>query len=179
MGISLKESRAWRLAERDKGEGDYASARRRLLSFASSCHEEALYEEIARLSLAMRDPVEAGKWFLLCDCHDPEAAACMERFVAHQRGRVANIVYAMPKQIAERITMRQAPAHVYARLAALGCSVPEPRLVKARPTSAWRWRQRGVELLGWIALLLILASMMVGLVAIARFLYAMVVRIVQ
>lgn len=179
MGTDFSDSRAWRLAEKDKVEGDYASARRRLLSFASSCHEEALYLEIARLSVAMRDPVEAGKWFLLCDCHDPEADACIERFVAHQRGRVTNVVHRLPKQIALRIKMRQAPAHVYARLAAIGCPVPEPRAVKARPTSLWRWRQRGVELLGWTALLLILASMMVGLVVIARFLYAIVVRLAQ
>lgn len=66
----------------DERAGDLGSARRRLMSLASSSmYDPRLCEHIARLCVKMSDPVEAGRWYFLSDSSDAESPACITKFL--------------------------------------------------------------------------------------------------
>src|SRR5690606_38053508 len=84
-------------AEQDERAGDFGSAKRRLQSYLATVGYSAdLCERLARLSLRMGDPVEAGRWYFLADSADPEAAAAIERFVTECGGDGRHLLSRLP-----------------------------------------------------------------------------------
>jgi len=68
--------------ERDIAAGDLGAARRRLASYIRSVGFSAeMCERIARISVMMRDPAEAGRWYFAIDSSDPEAEGAISVFV--------------------------------------------------------------------------------------------------
>ncbi len=82
----------------DEASGDLASAKNRLASHAVTTHfDPSICEQIARLCLRMHDPIEAGRWYLLCDSTDVESAACIEKFMATCGGVAGQVLSQLPR----------------------------------------------------------------------------------
>lgn len=108
-------------AEQDERQGDLGSARVRLISLATtSPYSPELYERIARLCCRMGDRTEAGRWYLLCDSADTEAAACIERLVTRHRGEMAAVLSALPTSMIAKLGSGPLPAGVSRRLSEYG-----------------------------------------------------------
>lgn len=108
-------------AEQDERQGDLGSSRVRLISLTiTSPYNPELYERIARLCCRMGDRTEAGRWYLLCDSADAEAAACIERFVTRHRGEMAAVLSAMPTSMLAKLGSGPLPAGVSRRLSEYG-----------------------------------------------------------
>ncbi len=87
-------------AARDAQRGDLGSARRRLRSrIASAGYSPEVCEELARLSLRMSDPFEAGRWYYLCDSSDPESAGAVESFVRACKNNPRQIAAQIPASV--------------------------------------------------------------------------------
>jgi hypothetical protein len=150
-------------AQRDEAAGDLGSARRRLLSFVrNQGFDAAACEQVARLSMRMGDPEEAGRWYFVCESSDPESQAAIERFRARHGPHARQLLLALPRfaRYGSRATL---PPQVAARLSELGPPFDEP---PAKPKADW-WDQA----FGWGCALVVLVgvvSLCVGIVTIAR-----------
>jgi hypothetical protein len=106
-------------AQFDVQQGDLGSARMRLRSFISTARYSAeVCEMLARISRQMSDPVEAGRWYFLCDSADEEAAACIELFLHSCRDDARRIATRIPARV-RSTPAEQFPEAVRERLSAL------------------------------------------------------------
>ncbi|MCO6437443.1 MAG: hypothetical protein J5J06_10180 [Phycisphaerae bacterium] len=72
--------------EHDVRRGDFGSARRRLGSYLATCgYDPAVLRRLGEISLEMKDPLEAGRYWLLSDVEGDEAERTIEAFV-HSAG---------------------------------------------------------------------------------------------
>ncbi len=161
--------RVFERAAEDERRGDLGSARQRLRSFlhSSGYHPEAI-EQVARLSMRMRDPYEAGRWYSLIDSKDPESAAAIELF-QHRCGGVEGASGRLPLINALTRTTELPPA-VRARV--------EPALRKRRaeergPTerSSGKGSRAGnsaVTIIGLLVVMLAVILAVVGLRTVLR-----------
>lgn len=154
----------------DLSRNDYGSARTRLVSaFVNSSYNPALPEEIARLSLQMHNPVEAGRWYFCCDSQDEQSAALIQLFTSkHASG---------PRQILSQVPVRlrstpgsQLPERVRHRLAALGHRDIDALAHSAVQENKKDWFAGAVTLGCAAVLLLIVTFTIVGIVASVRWL---------
>lgn len=84
-------------AERDERAGDFGSAKRRMQSYLATVgYSPEICERLARLSLRMGDPAEAGRWYFLADSTDPEAAPSIERFTTECSHNGRHILSRLP-----------------------------------------------------------------------------------
>jgi hypothetical protein len=152
-------------AQRDEAAGDLGSARRRLLSFVrNQGFDAAACEQLARLSVRMGDPEEAGRWYFVCESGDAESPAAIELFKARHGPHARQILLALPR-FARYGSRANLPPRVAARLSELGPPFDDP---PPKPKSDW-----SDHLFGWgcaLVLLLGLAALCVGIVTIARWL---------
>jgi hypothetical protein len=113
-------------AERDAQQGDLGSARRRLCSYVASVgYSGAVCEKLARLSIRMNDPVEAGRWYFLCDSADIEAPPAIERFRRACGTHPRQIYGQLPARLRD-ISLEGLPAAARERIAALGTARRNP-----------------------------------------------------
>ena len=152
-------------AKRDEAAGDLGSARRRLVSFVrNQGYDAAACEQIARLSTRMGDPEEAGRWYFVCESSDPESPAAIERFRARHGPQPRQLLLALPR-FARYGSRAALPPQVAVRLSELGPPFDEP---PSKPKADWRDKT-----FGWgcgLVLLLLGASVVVGLMTIVRWL---------
>ena len=109
-------------ADREVERGDLGSAKRLLKSAAhASEFSPELCERIARVSAAMKDPVEAGRWYFLCASSDAQADALVDVFVNSCGRDARKVAAALPAKVMQRVRARpdQYP-HAATRLEKLG-----------------------------------------------------------
>ena len=155
-------------ADEDIRRGDFGSARRRLSSAARSLkYSPESCERVARLSVRMNDPVEAGRWYFLCASSDAQADALVDVFVNSCGRDARKVAAALPAKVMQRVRARpdQYP-HAATRLEKLGY-----RLSQSDKDRANRGED-GDSLaasLGCLAVIgALLACMIVGAVTIVR-----------
>jgi hypothetical protein len=125
--------RAFKRAKLDEQQGDLGSARARLRSYLSSTgYDPAVCERIARISMKMQDPVEAGRWYFLCDSADADAAPAIERFCAAAGGEPRQIYGQLPA-FYRRISRERLPGAVLERLKEIRALPPAD--ARTRPPS--------------------------------------------
>ncbi|MDX2132166.1 MAG: DUF6584 family protein [Planctomycetota bacterium] len=148
--------------ERDVVAGDLGSARRRLMSRVREAGYSAeLCERIARLSCDMRDTREAGRWFFLTACDDPQASAAIAVFVQSCAGVRERVLGQLPRCFATR-KPSGLPECAQRRLAEL---TPEPG---AKQTSARRQSGTGLGIGCMILMALVLLAAAYGVRSILR-----------
>lgn len=90
-------------ATRDEAHGDLGGARRRLMSRAIQAPFDAdLFERIARLSLRMGDPAEAGRWYATIDSSDADAPRAIAAFLDRVGGSDALALSHVPSIALQR-----------------------------------------------------------------------------
>lgn len=155
-------------AERDEREGDLGSARHRLRSYLATVGYDAdVCERIARLCVRMGDPVEAGRWYYLCESADPEAAPAVERFKANLGGDPRQVFLQIPAKI-RAVEFGRLPPEANALVEKWG----PPRVGSPPRTPPSKFKNAALEW-GCVAVVLLaiaglLATLLVGLVVIAR-----------
>lgn len=152
----------------DLSRNDLGSARTRLVSaFVNSPYNPALAEEIARLSLQMHNPVEAGRWYFCCDSQDEQAAALIQLFASkHPSG---------PKQLLTQLPVKlrttppdQLPISVRQRINDLGNQIAaSPSEDPDKPD--WLLRIFGIGCL--LGTILIIVAAVIGLGTIAQWIF--------
>jgi hypothetical protein len=152
----------------DLSRGDIGSARTRLISaFVNSPYNPALAEEIARLSVQMHNPVEAGRWYFCCDSQDEHSAALIQLFASkHSSG---------PKQLLSQLPVKvrttppdQLPTAVRQRMNDLGKQVAaSPPEDSDKPD--WLLRSFGIGCL--LGTILFIVAAVIGLGTIAQWLF--------
>ena len=152
-------------AKQDEEAGDLGAARRRLQSvIGSSGYNAGVCEAIARLSLQMGDPLEAGRWYFLCDSDDPGAQECIDRFAAQCGNNADQIVSQLPRlrRATKQLEKLAAfPAAVKHRIDAIGIS-PAPQRPRSRGGS-----KAGGGLMGLGCLLLLIVGVVCAAVGMA------------
>lgn len=145
----------------DEEAGDLGSARKRLAAHAAAANfDPGVCEQIARLSMRMHDPVEAGRWYFLCDSPDLEASAAIDRFIATCAGNCRQTFAQLPGR-SRWTSIDDVPAAAARRLAEMGFQFPaDVQRRGARP------RQRLAALLGAAIMLLIATVLIIGLATI-------------
>lgn len=87
-------------ANLDEQAGDLGSARRRLMSLASSGeYDPRLCERIARICVKMSDPVEAGRWYFVSDSSDAESPACITKFLEQFKRHPKQVIRQIPSNL--------------------------------------------------------------------------------
>ncbi|HYF14097.1 MAG TPA: DUF6584 family protein [Phycisphaerales bacterium] len=132
-------------AERDEQAGDLGTARMRLMSFVATGDagpDEC--ERIARLSVRMGDPVEAGRWYFLCDSRDEQAAACIERFIARHGADSRVLRSQLSGRMARFVLLINHPAAAVERLRQAGITFDDDLPVKRNES----WSMGDVASLG-------------------------------
>lgn len=144
-------------AQRDEAAGDLASAHQRLRSRIGSLgYDAGVCERLARLSVRMGDPAEAGRWYFLCESADAEAGPCIERFRARYVPR--QLIMELPRAVREGPWDRFPPL-VAVRMSELG---RPPR--KNLPSAAgWDWSDRFMLIGCGVIALVLIAAVVVGL----------------
>jgi hypothetical protein len=115
--------------------------------------------------MKMQDPVEAGRWYFLCDSADSDAALAIERFCAAS-GDTPRQIYAQLPAFYRRIPREQLPAVVLERLKEIRALPPVD--ARARPQSGFFDWLIPVGCMTVLTLTLLMAA--VGLVATMRWL---------
>jgi hypothetical protein len=158
--------RAFKRAKLDEQQGDLGSARARLRSYLSSTgYDPAVCERIARISMKMQDPVEAGRWYFLCDSADADAAPAIERFCAAAGGEPRQI-YAQLPAFYRTISRERLPGAVLERLKEIRALPPAD--ARTRPQSGFFDWLIPVGCMTVLTLTLLLTA--VGVVAVVRWL---------
>jgi hypothetical protein len=104
----------------DIDRGDLGSARRRLASTVGSRgYVPDLLAKVAELSVQMRDPVQAGRYWLLTPASGPEVEAAVEAFVRACRHDARQMASELPR-FRLRHKVNEYPEVVRARLARFG-----------------------------------------------------------
>lgn len=107
-------------AELDVKAMDYGSARRRLMShLASVGYRPEVCQRLAEICRMMHDPVEAGRWFLLCEHVDTWGEECIARFLSKHGDRMSQVFSELPQQV-RLAHVDDYPPVVAARLKGLG-----------------------------------------------------------
>lgn len=116
MGMGARER-----AEEDIQAGDFASARSRLISLHNSGgYDAALCTEIAQVCEVMKDPVEAGRWYLISDAHDKLAGEVfIDRFLA-SCGYDKDLAFARLPSAFKRVDVENRPRIVRERMDKIG-----------------------------------------------------------
>jgi hypothetical protein len=130
-------------AERDEHAGDLGTARMRLMSFVATGDagpDEC--ERIARLSVRMGDPVEAGRWYFLCDSRDEQAAACIERFLERHGAQMHLLRSQIPARMARNVLQTGMPAAAAQRLRDAGIVYDNDDETPIDDT--WSWSDKAV-----------------------------------
>lgn len=162
---------AIRRAQADIDAGDLGSARRRLMSRAvSKGYEPGVCERVARLCVQMRDPIEAGRWYFLCESADPEAGPLVERYVEALKRDAGRILADLPSSLYERFQNGAGPAIVEQRLSTLGATSRVPRGVVRAPRATFRQQITGAGCAIGTALLGLCT--IVGMITVVKFLRA-------
>lgn len=89
-------------AREDEERGDLGSARKRLTSYAAAHFKPEDCERVARLSMRMKDPVEAGRWYFLCDSADAESPDAVRCFLQSCGNQPRHVLSALPRGIRSR-----------------------------------------------------------------------------
>ena len=120
----------------DERAGDLGSARLRLESRAASTGYDAeTCERIARISVRMQDPVEAGRWYFLCESSDPASQPCIDKFLARHGSRPQAILSALPRALVRAVGNGKGPAIARQRVDELAARLDVPaKFPKAEPT---------------------------------------------
>lgn len=124
-------------------EPDQDATRRRLVRFiAGETYRPDLLSRIARISKALREDAQAGRYWLLSDAAGPDVDAAVDLFVKSCDGKPWRIAAELPRFKSDWNLDAYAPA-AKARIARLGL---EDELAKRRPGGAPRRP-------GWLAAL--------------------------
>lgn len=129
----------------DEACGDLGMAKRRLASYLrTKGFDSEILARIGPVCYAMRDPAEAGRYWLLSGASGPEVDVATELFV-QRVGRVpAQVVSQLPRKLRLR-TLGEYPAAAQARLVRLGLAdavvLPVPDVGAATKV----WRRKGME----------------------------------
>lgn len=158
-------------AERDAQAGDFGSAKRRLQSRLNTVgYAPELCERLARLSLRMGDPLEAGRWCFLCDSRDPQAPEAIHRFVADCRGDVQSLLYRLPAKT-KLDSWDPYPEAVRDRLKRLGLPRAPAEPPPAPPRNSVDLAfEVGCAAVAAITLVLVPVCLVIGLIAVVRWL---------
>jgi len=128
--------------ERDLAKGDYGSARRRLESrLSSQGYDPQLLERLGRICLDMRDPFNAGRYWLTANCSGRDVGKAVRQFVEHAGPNPEHVVSRLPNAV-RRERLQDYPARVQERLRVLGLSESIPL---RRPRNA----ERATSRLSW------------------------------
>lgn len=135
---------AERVVERalaDVGAGDLGKARRRLQSYIhASGFDGAVCLQIARISLEMKDPREAGRWYFLVSSTDADAECCVAEFIRASGGTQEQVRASLPRGLTTA-TPSRLPAAAAERLGAL------PNANRVRKAAAPEKADAGVTLI--------------------------------
>jgi len=152
----------------DLSRNDLGSARTRLVSaFVNSPYNPALAEEIARLSLQMHNPVEAGRWYFCCDSQDEQSAALIQLFSSKTSSGPKQLLSQLPPKL-RTTPLDQLPDAVRQRMNDLGSQIAaSPSEDPDKPD--WLFRFFGIGCL--LGTLLIIVAAVIGLGTIAQWLF--------
>ena len=152
-------------AKQDEKAGDFGAARRRLQSvIGSNGYNAEVCEAIARLSVQMGDPCEAGRWYFLCDSEDSDAQEFIDRFLAQCGNNAEQVASQLPrlKRATKRLEKLAAfPAAVKHRIDAIGISAAPQRPRSRRGSKA------SGRLVGLGCLLLLMAGVVCAAIGVA------------
>lgn len=141
----------------DEKSGDLGSARRRLMSRASSSdYDPRLCEQIARICVKMSDPKEAGRWYFLSDSDDPESPACIAKFLEQFNRAPKQTIQQIPSNLRLESVDRYPPV-VGERLRAAEFRgvARSPRPDRRSPSETWSQKLRRMGCLLVVAVLVI------------------------
>ncbi|MCC6968858.1 MAG: hypothetical protein IT434_01425 [Phycisphaerales bacterium] len=153
----------------DEKAGDLGSARRRLMSLASSStYDPRLCEQIARICVKMSDPKEAGRWYFLSDSDDPESPGCITEFLEQFNRSPKQAIQQIPANL--RLESPESyPPVVGARLrAAEFQGVPRKRKPE-RGADGKTWKDRAIGAGCLVATAFLLIAIVVGVGTIGAF----------
>ncbi len=123
-------------AAEDEAKGDLGSARDRLAaSAAGTGFPPETCEAVARLSVRMHDPMEAGRWFLLTACDDDEARKAIDFFLDSHNRQPKLVIDRLPKGLIAHLRQAPMPKHLHDSLVGLGVLDPNT-LITAKPEKA-------------------------------------------
>ncbi|MAY73446.1 MAG: hypothetical protein CMJ31_01745 [Phycisphaerae bacterium] len=151
----------------DIAAGDLGTAKLRLASYLTSTgYDPVLCGRLGDLCRDMKDPIEAGRWYLVSDRPDNEVAHYIEGFAARHGELVGNMLAALPARC-RLANVELYPEPVRSRLQRLGAEGPIRAAGKRREpeTTASRVTRKGCAA---IALILPAGLMLLGLISIVR-----------
>lgn len=151
--------------EQDLARGDLALARVRLVDHLSAVGYRAdLMARVARIAARMGDPFDAGRFWLLSEDDDPQAAPAIAEFVRRAGGKPESICGALPG-FTRRIPLDHYPPAVRRRLDEMGLSeCIERRTCPGAPASRSWERLAGAAALLVLVLLVVCAVIGLGTV---------------
>ena len=152
----------------DLSRGDIGSARTRLISaFVNSPYNPALAEEIARLSVQMHNPAEAGRWYFCCDSQDEQSAALIQLFTSKHSSGPQQVLSQLPLKVRDA-PPDQLPIAVRQRMNDLGNQVAASTSEDSNKPD-WLLRSFGIGCL--LGTILIIGAAIVGLGTIGKWLF--------
>ncbi len=159
-------------AKQELEQGDFAAARVRLASYLrSKGYDVAVLDELGRISLAMHDPYQAGRYWFASGAAGEEAERAIARFQGRFAREPRSLLSALPAAV--RLTaFENLPADAQRRLRERGLEAAfseRQRTKSAYPTT----RNSKTIIPGFVLvtiLLLVLFVLIVGLITIVRWL---------
>lgn len=150
----MPSDRAIKRAELDLHSGDLGSARRRLQSRIHAGGFDAdICRRIARISLDMKDPIEAGRWMFLIPCSDAKELECVDDFIHCCGGTREQVLASLPRCITTLPSERW-PAAAAERLAACPPAPKTPSSFKEKVYVGRPWAGLGCAFLVIVMVLL-------------------------
>jgi hypothetical protein len=123
----------------DEAKGDLGSARERLAASASATgFPPKTCEAVARLSVRMHDPTEAGRWFLLTACEDDQARKAIEFFLESHKRLPKLVLDRLPKGLIPHLRKSPFPKNLHDSVLGMGVSDPKTLLttIPEKPPSS-------------------------------------------
>jgi hypothetical protein len=120
----------------------------------------------------MKDLVQAGRWFFLCESSHPKAQECIALFVARCGRRHEQVLGQLPGVVRRQVREGKAHSCVIRRLEGLGM-IPNAAVRIPTPTTRWQRTKEFMSNAG-IALgcLSVIICALVGIVMIASWILA-------
>lgn len=158
-------------AAEDEAHGDLGSARDRLAASAAGTGFPAeTCEAVARLSVRMHDPIQAGRWFLLTACDDEEALKAIEFFLDEHDLKPNFVLNRFPKGVISQLRCHPIPRNLQIAFERMGvadlkAALPSKSTPPSLAANAW---DKTFSAGCFIIALILLASIPFGLVPLWR-----------
>ena len=159
-------------AKQDLEQGDFAAARVRLASYLrSKGYDRTVLEELGRISLAMHDPYEAGRYWFASGAAGEEAERAIARFQDRFAREPRSLPSALPAAV-RRTAFEDLPADAQQRLRERGLEAAFCDLRRAKPPYTGK-RNLMTKTLGIVLatiLVFVFVAFVIGLATIVRWL---------